>query len=86
MSGATPKLSAPLAGQNDSTWNAQTDLDFASGYDPTATQTAASVELLALDAVLTRGGYSYLSRDSTGNLYFTAESADVYVEKIAGCP
>jgi hypothetical protein len=86
VSGSTPVLSSPLAGENDGTWSAQTNLDFASGYDPTATQTAASVELLALDNVLTWGVYSYLSRDSSGNLYFTAESSDVYVEKIAGCP
>jgi hypothetical protein len=44
------------------------------------------VELLALDDTQTRGVYSYLSRDSSGNLYFTAESNDVYVEKLASCP
>jgi hypothetical protein len=86
VSGSTPVLSSPLAGENDDNWSTQTDLDFASGYDPTATQTAASVELLALDNTDTTGVYSYLSRDSSGNLYFTAESSDVYVEKIAGCP
>jgi hypothetical protein len=86
VSGSTPVLSSPLAGENDDNWSSQTDLDFASGYDPTATQTAASVELLALDETDTRGVYSYLSRDPSGNLYFTAESNDVYVEKIAGCP
>jgi hypothetical protein len=86
VSGSTPVLSAPLAGENDDNWSSQTDLDFASGYDPTATQTAATVELLALDDTQTRGVDSYLSRDSSGNLYFTAESSDVYVEKIAGCP
>ncbi len=86
VSGGTPVLSSPLAGENDDNFTTQTDLDFSSGYDPTATQTAASVELLALDNTLTTGVYSYLSRDSSGNLYFTAESEDVYVEKIAGCP
>jgi hypothetical protein len=86
VSGTTPKLSAPLAGQHDSNWNTQSALDFATGYDPTATQTAAGVELLALDQLLTVGVYSYLSRDATGNLYFSATSADNYVEKIAGCP
>jgi hypothetical protein len=86
VSGTTPVLSAPLAGENDDNWSTQNNLDFASSYDPTATQTAASVELLALDDTQTLGVYSYLSRDSTGNLYFTAESSDVYVEKIAGCP
>jgi hypothetical protein len=63
----------------------QTDLDFASGYHPTATQKAASVEV-ALDNTETWAVYSYLSRDSSGNIYFTAESSDVYVEKIVGCP
>jgi hypothetical protein len=86
VSGSTPKLSAPLGGQNDSTWSTQSSLDFASGYDPTAAQTASSVELLSLDETQTWGVYSYLSRDSSGNLYFTGESEDVYVEKIAGCP
>ena len=86
VSGSTPVLSAPLAGENDDNFSTQNNLDFASGYDPTATQTAASVELLALDNTLTTGVYSYLARDSSGNLYFSAESADVYVEKIAGCP
>jgi hypothetical protein len=88
VSGTTPKLSAPLAGQNDANWSTQTapGLDFATGYDPTATQTAASVELLALDQTLSVGVFSYLSRDPSGNLYFTAESGDMYVEKIAGCP
>jgi len=86
VSGSTPKLSPPMAGENDSNWSEQTQLDFSSGYDPTAAHTAASVELLALDDTQTRGVYSYLSRDSSGNLYFVAESEDVYVEKIAGCP
>ncbi|MGD0526680.1 MAG: hypothetical protein ABSE49_16150, partial [Polyangiaceae bacterium] len=86
VSGSTPVLSAPLAGQNDDDWSEQTDLDFASGYDPTAPQTAATVELLALDETQTWGVYSSLSRDPSGNLYFTAESSDVYVEKITGCP
>jgi hypothetical protein len=86
VSGSTPVISAPLAGENDSNWSEQGSPDFSSGYDPTATQTAASVELLALDDTQTRGVYSYLSRDSSGNLYFTAESNDVYVEKLASCP
>jgi hypothetical protein len=86
VSGSTPVISAPLAGQNDGNWSAQTDLDFASGYDPTAAQTAASVELLSLDETQTWGVDSYLSRDPSGNLYFTGESEDVYVEKLASCP
>jgi hypothetical protein len=86
VSGSTPVLSSPLAGENDNNWSEQSDLDFASGYDPTATQTAASVELLSLDSTQTLGVDSYLSRDSTGNLYFTAVSADDYVEKLAACP
>jgi hypothetical protein len=86
VSGSTPVSSPTLAGENDDNWSEQNDLDFASGYDPTAAQTAASVELLALDNTLTWGVDSYLSRDPSGNLYFTAESGDVYVEKIAGCP
>jgi hypothetical protein len=86
VSGSTPVLSAPLAGENDDNWSEQNNLDFASGYDPTAAQTAASVQLLALDNTQSTGVYSYLSRDPSGNLYFTAESSDVYVEKIASCP
>jgi hypothetical protein len=86
VSGSTPVLSTPLAGENDSNWSAQTDLDFASGYDPTATQTAANVELFSLDETSTWGVDSYLSRDSSGSIYFTGESTDVYVEKIATCP
>jgi hypothetical protein len=86
VSGSTPVLSSPLAGENDSNWSAQNNLDFAAGYDPTATQTAASVELLALDNTQTWGVFSYLSRDTSNNVYFTAESEDTYVEKIAGCP
>jgi hypothetical protein len=86
VSGSTPVLSAPLAGENDSTWDAQDDPDFASGYHPAKKQTAKSVELLALDNTDTWGVDSYLSRDSSGNLYFTAEYNDVYVEQIAGCP
>jgi len=38
------------------------------------------------DETQTLGVYSYLSRDSNGNIYFTAESEDSYVEKITGCP
>jgi hypothetical protein len=79
-------LSSPLAGENDDNWSEQTDPDFASGYKPAASHTAFKVELLALDNTDTWGVYSYLSRDSSGNIYFTAESSDVYVEKIAGCP
>lgn len=88
VTGATPKLSASLAGQNDSNWSAQGNLDFATGYDPTAMHSAAAVELLALDQTQTQtlSVYSYLSRDTTGDLYFIARSADTYVEKIAGCP
>ena len=86
VSGATPVLSASLAGENDDNFSEQGSLDFGTGYDPTATQTAASVQLLALDTTQTLGVYSYLSRDTTGNLYFTTKSEDHYVEKLAGCP
>ncbi len=86
VSGSKPVLSSPLAGENDDNWSEQNDPDFASGYKPAAAQTAAKVELLALDDTDTLGVYSYLSRDSSGNIYFTAESSDFYVEKIAGCP
>jgi len=84
----TPKLSAPLAGANTDTWNAQSQLDFdwTDNYDPSAAHAAGQVELLALSEIQTLGVWSYLSRDSSGNLYFTAESEDAYVEKIAGCP
>ncbi len=86
VTGTTPVLSAPLAGENDDNWSEQTDLDFATGYDPTAAQTSSSVELLSLDNTQTIGVSSYLSRDSAGNLYFRGNSDDVFVEKIAGCP
>jgi hypothetical protein len=86
VSGSTPVLSKPLAGENDCNFSEQTNADFASGYDPSATHTAKTVELFALDDTDTTGVYSYLSRDSSGNLYFTAEDDDFYVEKIAGCP
>jgi hypothetical protein len=86
VSGSTPVLSSPLDGENDSTWSEQEDLDFAPGYNPMSSHTAAGVELLALDSTLTWGVYSYLSRDSSNNLYFTADSSDDYVEKIVGCP
>ncbi|HEY1958424.1 MAG TPA: hypothetical protein VGH28_22560 [Polyangiaceae bacterium] len=84
----TPKISASLAGQNDDTWNVQNQLDFdwTDGYDPSKPQSASKVELLALSQVNSTGVISYLSRDSSGNLYFGAESEDIYVEKIAGCP
>jgi hypothetical protein len=36
MSGSTPALNSPLAGENDSTRSERDDLDFASGYNPKA--------------------------------------------------
>ncbi len=86
VAGTTPVISAPLAGKNDDDWSEQGNLDFSDGYDPTATQTSASVELFTLDETQEIGVYSYLSRDPSGNLYFRGESDDVYIEKIAGCP
>jgi hypothetical protein len=86
VSGSTPVLSKPLAGENDANFSEQCSADFASGYDPSAPHTAKTVELFALDNTDTTGVYSYLSRDSSGNLYFTAEDNDVYVEQITGCP
>jgi hypothetical protein len=86
VSGTTPVLSKPLAGENDDNFSEQEAADFASGYNPKATHTAKTVELFANDDTDTTGVYSYLSRDSSGNLYFTAEDDDFYVEKIAGCP
>jgi hypothetical protein len=86
VSGSTPVLSKPLAGENDYNFSEQTSADFASGYNPKASHTAKTVELFALDDTDTTGVYSYLSRDSSGNLYFTAEDNDFYVEEISGCP
>ncbi len=84
----TPKLSKVLAGEDDAKFNPQSDLDFdwADNYDPTAPHPALQVELLGLDQTQTFGVISYLSRDASGNLYFSAVSEDHYVEKIAGCP
>jgi len=88
VSGATPKISKVLAGEDDDKFDPQSDLDFdwTDNYDPTASHSASQVELLSLDETQTLGVFSYLSRDSSGNIYFTAESEDSYVEKIAGCP
>jgi len=84
----TPKISSVLAGEDDSKFDPQTDLDFdwADNYDPAAPHSALQVELLALDQTASWGTDSFLSRDSSGNIYYTAESEDDYVEKIAGCP
>ena len=88
MSGASPKISKVLAGEDDAKFDPQTSLDFdwTDNYDPKAAHSAGQVELLSLDETQTLGVFSYLSRDSSGNIYFTAESEDSYVEKIAGCP
>jgi hypothetical protein len=84
----TPKLSKVLAGEDDDKFDPQTDLDFdwTDNYDPSAAHSALQTELLGLDETQTLGIISYLSRDASGNIYFTAESEDSYVEKIAGCP
>jgi hypothetical protein len=84
----TPKISKTLAGEDDDNFDPQSDLDFdwTDNYSPSAAHSALQVELLGLDETQTLGIISYLSRDSSGNIYFTAESEDAYVEKIAGCP
>ena len=87
VSGA-PKISKTLAGEDDAKWDPQGSLDFdwTDNYNPSAAHSALQVELLGLDETQTLGIISYLSRDASGNIYFTAESEDSYVEKIAGCP
>ena len=77
---AAGHLSSPLAGTPNLA------LDFNDGYDPQATHTGATVELFSNASNIYLGDKAWTAVDPSHNVYFTGDSEDYYVVKLAGCP
>lgn len=74
-------VSAALAGVY------QPGLDFAAGYDPTAAHSADSVQLVSLDSRAAEAGLAtFLTLDSSHNIYVSADDVCPYVEKVSCTP